>query len=141
MIDLIQKSDDPDNCEPNETPPNSCGDDLMDDKNAELAPVKTTTKRRGRPKKQLKEAEEEQEPPPQKRRRGKPRKKAGEAEQEPEPRRSSRQGRAEISMYECESDGDIEAEEGDMSEESEIDGETLAYQIPPGYDKEDADTY
>ena len=43
-------------------------------------------------------------------------------------------------MYECESDGDIEAEEGDMSEESEIDGETLAYQIPPGYDKEDADT-
>ena len=27
-----------------------------------------------------------------------------------------------------------------MSEESEIDGETLAYQIPPGYDKEDADT-
>ena len=55
-------------------------------------------------------------------------------------RRSSRQGRAEISMYECESDGDIEAEEGDMSEESEIDGETLAYQIPPGYDKEDVDT-
>ena len=98
LIDLIQKSDDPDNCEPNETPPNLCGDDLMDDKNAELAPVKTTTKRRGRPKKQLKEAEEEQEPPPEKRRRGRPRKKAGEAEQEPELRRSSRQGRAEISM-------------------------------------------
>ena len=88
------------------------------------------------------EAEEEQEPPPEKRRSGRPRKKAEEAEQEPELRRSSRQGRAEISMYECESDGDIDVEEGDMSEESEneIDGETLAYQIPPGYDKEDADT-
>ena len=60
-----------------------CGDNLADDKNAELAPVKTTTKRRGRPKKQLKEAEEEQEPPPEKRRRGRPRKKAEEAEQEP----------------------------------------------------------